>query len=72
MRRDGSLKLQGRQPHLSEALAGEAAGLVEVEEELDQFWFCDYRWPCWTPLRAPLGRRLRRPPSSVHPSRLGG
>ena len=43
MRRDGSLKLQGRQPHLSEALAGEAAGLVEVEEELDQFWFCDYQ-----------------------------
>lgn len=43
MRRDGSLKLQGRQPHLSEALAGEAAGLVEVEEELEQFWFCDYK-----------------------------
>ena len=41
MRRDGSLKLQGRQPHLSEALAGEAAGLVE--EELEQFCFCDYQ-----------------------------
>lgn len=41
VRRDGSLKFQGRQPHLSEALAGEAVGLVEVEEELWQIWFCD-------------------------------
>ena len=40
VRRDGSLKFQGRQPHLSEALAGEAVGLVE--EELWQIWFCDY------------------------------
>ena len=42
MRRDGSLKFQGRQPHLSEALAGEAVGLVEFGEELWQIWFCDY------------------------------
>ncbi len=42
MRRDGSLKSQGRQPYLSEALAGEAVGLVEVKEELWQIWFCDY------------------------------
>ena len=41
VRRDGSLKFQGRQPHLSEALAGEAVGLVE--EELWQIWFCDYK-----------------------------
>jgi len=34
---DGQLQLQGRQPHLGEALAGEAVGLVEVEEELEQF-----------------------------------
>ena len=40
---DGSLKFQGWQPHLSEALAGEAVGLVEVEEELWQIWFCDYK-----------------------------
>ena len=43
VRRDGSLNFQGRQPHLSEALAGEAVGLVEVEEELWQSWFCDYK-----------------------------
>ena len=43
VRRDGSLKFQGRQPHLSEALAGEAVGLVEVEEELWQIWFSDYK-----------------------------
>ena len=42
-RRDGSLKFQGRHPHLSEALAGEAVGLVEGEEELWQIWFCDYK-----------------------------
>ena len=41
MRRDRSLKFQRRQPRLSEALAGEAVGLVEVEEELWQTWFCD-------------------------------
>ena len=43
VRRDGSLKFQGRQPHLSEALAGEAVGLVEVEDELWPIWFCDYK-----------------------------
>lgn len=35
--------MQGRQPHLGEALAGEAVGLLEVKEELEQFWFCDYQ-----------------------------
>ena len=34
--RNGSLKFQGRQPNLSEALAGEPAELVEVEEQLRQ------------------------------------
>ena len=34
--RKGSLKFQGRQPNLSEALTGEPAELVEVEEQLRQ------------------------------------
>ena len=34
--RNGSLKFQGRQPKLIEALAGEPAALVEVEELLRQ------------------------------------
>ena len=34
--RNGSLKFQGRQPNLSEALAAEPAELVEVEEQLQQ------------------------------------
>ena len=40
---DGSLEFQGRQLHLSEALAGEAVGLVEGDEELWQIWYCDYK-----------------------------
>ncbi len=43
MSRHGSLKFQGRQPHLGEAPAGEAVGLVEGEEDLRQIWFCDYK-----------------------------
>ena len=41
--RDGSLKFQGRQPYLSEALAGDVVGSVEVEEDLWQIWFCGYK-----------------------------
>lgn len=43
MHPDGSLKFRGRQPHLSEDLAGEAVGMVEVKKELWQIWFCDYK-----------------------------
>ena len=34
--RNGSLKFQGRQPTLNEALTGEPAALAEVEEQLRQ------------------------------------
>ena len=64
VRRDGSLKFQGRQPHLSEALAGEAVGLVEVEEQLWQIWFCDYKVAVWDAAQGKLwgvGSAGRRP-----------
>ena len=64
VRRDGSLKFQGRQPHLSEALAGEAVGLVEVEEELWQIWFCDYKVAVLDAAQGklwPVGSAGRRP-----------
>ena len=40
--RNGSLKFQGRQPTLNEALAAEPAERVEGEEQLWQIQFCDY------------------------------
>lgn len=42
VRRDGRMKFQGHQRYLSEALAGEVVGLVEVEEERWQVWFCNF------------------------------
>lgn len=42
VRRDGSPRFQIRQPRLSETLAGEAPGLVGVEEEPSQLWFCPH------------------------------
>ena len=35
------MKFQGHQRYLSEALAGEVVGLVEVEEARWQVWFCN-------------------------------
>ena len=43
MRRDSSLRFQAWRPHLSEALAGEAVGLVDIEGELWKTWFRDYK-----------------------------
>lgn len=39
VRRDGSVKFQGEMYFLSEALAGERTGWVEVEEAIWQIWF---------------------------------
>lgn len=39
VRRDGSVKFQGKMYFLSEALAGELTGWVEVDEAIWQIWF---------------------------------
>ena len=39
MRQDGSVKFQGRMYFLSEALASETTGWVEVDEDIWQIWF---------------------------------
>lgn len=39
VRRDGSMKFQGEMYFLSEALAGELTGGVEVQEAIWQVWF---------------------------------
>ena len=39
MRQDGRVKFQGRMYFLSEALAGETTGGVEVDQDIWQIWF---------------------------------
>ena len=63
MRRDGSPRLEVRQPRLSETLAGEAPGLVGIEEEPSQLWFCPTGLQCWMSFRGSAGASL--PPSAA-------
>jgi hypothetical protein len=39
VRHDGSVKFQGREYFLSEALSGETTGWVEADEDIWQIWF---------------------------------
>ena len=69
VRRDGSLKFQGRQPHLSEALVN-LLDWSRSRRNCGRSGSATTRWPCWTPLRgssrasAPLdaARRPSKPP----------
>ena len=61
--RNGSLKFQGRQPNLSEALTVEPAELVEVEEQLRQTYVPQLRRSgAGGHAREAPSRRLDRPP----------
>lgn len=68
VRRDGSVKFQGREYFLSEALIGETTGWVEVEEAIWQIWFGPVEvalydalgrtlWPLGSALSGPRGGR---------------
>ena len=68
VRHDGSVKFQGQEYFLSEALAGETTGWVEVEEAIWQIWFGLVEvalydalgrtlWPLGSALSGPRGGR---------------
>ena len=65
------MKFQGHQPHLSAVLAGEAVGLVEVEEGLWQIRFCDYKVAMLDVVQGKLCCRHVRQTPGGPPSRLG-
>jgi transposase InsO family protein len=68
VRRDGSVKFQGREYFLSEALRGETTGWVEVDEDIWQIWFGSAEvalydavgrtlWPLGSAVSGPRGGR---------------
>lgn len=68
VRRDGSVKFQGREYFLSEALRGETTGWVEVDEDIWQIWFGPVEvalydaadrtlWPLGSAISGPRGGR---------------
>jgi hypothetical protein len=68
VRHDGSVKFQGREYFLSEALRGETTGWVEVEEDIWQIWFGPVEvalydaagrtlWPLGSAISGPRGGR---------------
>jgi len=68
VRKDGHVKFQGRMYFLSEALAGETTGWVEVDEDIWQIWFGPVEvalydaaartlWPLGSAVSGPRGGR---------------
>ena len=68
MRHDGSVKFQGCEYFLSEALSGETTGWVEADEDIWQIWFGPVEvalydaaertlWPLGSTLSGPRGGR---------------
>jgi hypothetical protein len=68
VRHDGRVKFQGRMYFLSEALASETTGWVEVDEVIWQIWFGPVEvalydavdrtlWPLGSAVRGPRGGR---------------
>ena len=60
VRRDGSLKFQGRQPHLSAALAGEEVGWSRSRSSCGRSGSAITRWPSWMQPKGSSGESVPR------------